>query len=320
LEFGLARKGFRVLRYRLITAFVLIVVMSSLLWLDYHYPLRGVAGAWLIAPILFFSIGTASDMGRLIASAWPVRKSEIALAVLFVVSLSIIPIVYPAVMDRAYPANCPIGKLGWIGMGIFCWSFVSGIIALRRFSQDASRTLEVWALSTLAAAYLGGGFAFWITVRLFADAQWSLLALLGLIIIIKMSDSAAYFVGKSIGKTKLCPTISPKKTWEGAIGGFAIAILVSVFYFGWLMPWMFDGPMQLKHWIGSAVLGLAVAVAGLFGDLIESIVKRCVNAKDSGSTLPGLGGFWDLTDSIIPTGFVGYCCFVADLVWVQHPG
>ncbi len=306
------------LRYRLITAAVLIVAMSSLLWLDYNFPLRGVPGAWLIVPVLFFSIGTASDMGRLVAVAWPIRKGEVALAVLFVILLTVVPIVYPVVMNRAYPADCPIGKLGWITLGIFGWSFFSGIIALRQFSRDANRTLEVWALSTLAAAYLGGGFGFWIAVRMFAESRWSLLALLGLIIIVKMSDSAAYFVGRSMGKTKLCPTISPKKTWEGAIGGFVIAIVVSIFYFGWLMPWMFEGQFQMKYWIGSAIVGLIVAVAGLFGDLIESIVKRCVNAKDSGNTLPGVGGFWDLTDSMIPTGFVGYCCFVGDLVWVQH--
>jgi phosphatidate cytidylyltransferase len=165
--------------------------------------------------------------------------------------------------------------------------------------------------------YIGGGFAFWIAVRMHAQSQWSLLAVLGLIIIIKMSDSAAYFVGRSLGKTKLCPTISPKKTWEGAIGGFVIAMLVSVFYFGWLMPWLFSGQFATRYWIGSAVMGLIVAIAGLFGDLIESVVKRTVDEKDSGHTLPGLGGFWDLTDSMIPTGFVGYCCFLAELVWVH---
>jgi phosphatidate cytidylyltransferase len=125
-----------------------------------------------------------------------------------------------------------------------------------------------------------------------------------------MSDVGAYFVGKSIGKHKLVPVLSPKKTWEGFIGGLLAACIVSVAYFETVIP-RHASPLSLQSleglhsFLGPIALGCLLAIGGLFGDLIESMLKRSGDVKDSGSTLPGLGGIWDVSDSLIPAGIIG---------------
>jgi len=107
----------------------------------------------------------------------------------------------------------------------------------------------------------------------------------------KMTDTGAYFIGKVLGKTKLALMISPKKTVEGAIGGFGAAILTSLcFYFG--------AALKMTLW-QSIVLGAVISLAAQFGDLAESLLKRDAGVKDSSSHLPGLGGILDIVDSLV---------------------
>ncbi len=122
--------------------------------------------------------------------------------------------------------------------------------------------------------------------------------ILGLIIINWCNDSFAYFTGRLIGRTPLAPSISPKKTIEGAVGGIAFGILAAYL----LNTYMFQQPYPIEKII---VLGVAVCIAGITGDLYESRMKRLAGIKDSGNLLPGHGGFLDRFDSffyIIPVG------------------
>jgi phosphatidate cytidylyltransferase len=114
-----------------------------------------------------------------------------------------------------------------------------------------------------------------------------------------MCDSAAYFTGLAIGRHKLFPRVSPKKTWEGAIGGGIAAIAIVVGLFAWLMP---NVPM-----VHAVTIGLIVAVFGPIGDLAESWLKRDAVVKDSSHILPGHGGILDRFDSML---------FVAPLVTI----
>jgi len=114
-----------------------------------------------------------------------------------------------------------------------------------------------------------------------------------------MCDSAAYFTGLAIGKHKLFPRVSPKKTWEGAIGGGIGAVLVVVALFHWLMP--------LVPTIHGIAVGIIIAVFGPIGDLAESWLKRDAVVKDSSHLIPGHGGLLDRFDSML---------FVAPLVTV----
>jgi phosphatidate cytidylyltransferase len=114
------------------------------------------------------------------------------------------------------------------------------------------------------------------------------------------SDTAAYFIGKAIGKHKLAPRISPGKTWEGTIAGILGAVIV-----GWLFT--LSTPLQLPlNWWQAILLGALVSVFGQLGDLAESLLKRNCDVKDSGGLMPGHGGLLDRLDSILFAGVVVY--------------
>jgi len=111
----------------------------------------------------------------------------------------------------------------------------------------------------------------------------------GLAILLVLSDSAQYFVGRSMGKRKLAPAVSPAKTVEGAAGGFIAGALVGALI---LARWIPDLPV----WAG-AVLGVVLAALGIVGDLFESMLKRAAGVKDTSSLIPGHGGVLDRIDS-----------------------
>lgn len=126
--------------------------------------------------------------------------------------------------------------------------------------------------------------------------------LLGYIFIVWSNDIGAYIVGVLTGRHRLFERISPKKSWEGFFGGVIFAIAV-----GALMGW-FQG-RDVLVWGG---LGLLVAVSGVYGDLVESMLKRAAGIKDSGSIIPGHGGFLDRFDSLIlsaPFVFIYFIIF-----------
>jgi phosphatidate cytidylyltransferase len=113
-------------------------------------------------------------------------------------------------------------------------------------------------------------------------------------------DSAAYFMGHLLGRHQLAPKLSPKKSWEGAVAGF-IAAMGMVLVFRAFSPEMISKPRAL-------VLGLLIGVGGQLSDLVESMIKRAVGAKDSGALLPGHGGVMDRFDSFILSAPAVYYC------------
>lgn len=128
------------------------------------------------------------------------------------------------------------------------------------------------------------------------DGRWCLIYLF---FVTKITDTGAFFVGKNWGQRKFSPYISPKKTWEGALGGLFSAVLLSVL-FRQIFQWLFDQPPFNLTLMQSLWLGTLISIAAQFGDLAESLLKRDVGIKDS-SGLPGLGGFLDIVDSLIFT-------------------
>lgn len=166
--------------------------------------------------------------------------------------------------------------------------FVMGIAAL-----------TLWTKRPLVEALPTGGMsssglilvAFPLTyaIRLHGAGTQGPVLLLFALVIVWMSDTAAYFVGKSIGKHFLAPHLSPKKTWEGTIAGFLASLIAGLAFWRWLN-------VPLPHLLGLAAAG---NVAGQVGDLLESAYKRSAGIKDSGSLLPGHGGVLDRIDSLI---------------------
>jgi phosphatidate cytidylyltransferase len=114
--------------------------------------------------------------------------------------------------------------------------------------------------------------------------------LLGYFILLWTNDSGAYVVGLSIGRNRMFPRISPKKSWEGLVGGLFFTILAS-----WILSLTFI-EISFFHW---AVIGLITASTGIFGDLVESMFKRSVGVKDSGKIMPGHGGLLDRFDCVL---------------------
>lgn len=114
--------------------------------------------------------------------------------------------------------------------------------------------------------------------------------IIGFFLLIWANDTGAYLTGMSLGRHKLMERISPKKTWEGFLGGIIIAVLVVWFLSDWL------GVVGKIHWV---FISLIVSVAGTYGDLVESMLKRSTGVKDSGTIMPGHGGFLDRFDSTI---------------------
>lgn len=128
--------------------------------------------------------------------------------------------------------------------------------------------------------------------------------LLSVLVLVWLADSGAYFVGRAIGKHKLAPTISPGKSWEGAIGGALLVLLAGIASVQWGGPAFKDTfVVQMQQHFGYggmlALLSLVVA-ASVVGDLVESQLKRRAQIKDSSNLLPGHGGVLDRIDALIP--------------------
>ncbi len=122
------------------------------------------------------------------------------------------------------------------------------------------------------------------------DALYSPNRVFGLLLLVWTNDSMAYFIGSQLGKHKLFERISPKKTWEGAIGGGICTMLIA-----WGLSFYFKD-FTTPQWVALAAVA---AVFGTLGDLVESMLKRSVGVKDSGNLLPGHGGLLDRFDAFI---------------------
>ncbi len=132
-----------------------------------------------------------------------------------------------------------------------------------------------------------------------------LLLCLWLIIVTKFCDMGALISGLAFGRTKMSPQISPKKTWEGAAGGVVLAMGAGAFV-AWLARDYF--PLHMTP-VTAAFMAVPIALIGIVADLVESVLKRRAQMKDSGSTIPGIGGMFDLSDSVILAAPIGYFLF-----------
>jgi len=144
------------------------------------------------------------------------------------------------------------------------------------------------ALTVAGASYIGLMMGQALALRLLPNGLFWMLLGLGVTMV---NDSAAYFVGVTIGRRRILPALSPKKSWEGTVGGWIAATLAGAAVAFW-------SPLDLAVWLG-ALIGLGGGILALFGDLAVSMLKRQIGVKDSGVFLPGHGGFLDRLDSIM---------------------
>ena len=311
------------LHRRLLSAFILIASSLFLIGLDLWFPIAGQSGVWMIPLYVFMTLGTATELSQLLAKRWPIRVRSVVVHCCLASTVVLFPVWYSVVMNKTYPVDCPVGRTGWLLIGVLTGVGSSGLEAMWRFSKmpkalepsenvaESERTTLEWMLSSFVITYVVGCLSFWFLVRMQGSSFDGMLHLIALLAIIKFADAGAYFAGKSFGRHKLIPSISPGKTIEGLVGGMLLSIVVAYFFLRVLLPWC-GVPGGGFVW-GPALLGCLLTLIGLVGDLLESMVKRTVGAKDSGALLPGLGGVWDVTDSLLPSAIVGYLGIIAKL-------
>ena len=171
------------------------------------------------------------------------------------------------------------------------------VLVLHRQKEGA---FARWAWTIGGILYVGWLLSYLVALRLDAGRNWVFLALFATF----GSDTAAFFIGRALGRHRLAPRISPAKTWEGAIAGVFGAIIVGLLF-------TIPSPISVPLSYGQAILlGLLVSAFGQLGDLVESLLKRNMGVKESGALLPGHGGLLDRMDSIVFAGVVVYYFFL----------
>ena len=145
------------------------------------------------------------------------------------------------------------------------------------------------AYTFLGIIYVALPFAL-ICVLSMVLGRYSWQIVLGCLFLLWASDTGAYFAGTNFGKTKLFERVSPKKSWEGSIGGFILAMFIA-----YILSIYFEDIEGWKWY----VIGAIIVIAGTYGDLVESLFKRSIKIKDSGSVIPGHGGFLDRFDGLL---------------------
>ncbi len=174
-------------------------------------------------------------------------------------------------------------------MYMLIFPIVSGIFFIKLYKKNEHKPFTNIAFTFLGIIYVGLPFAL-LNVAVFFEGEYNFHIILGSMLILWASDTGAYFAGVNFGRRKLFERISPKKTWEGSIGGAALALLMA-FALSQLFP-----ELELWRWM---CIALIIIVAGTYGDLIESLFKRSIAIKDSGTAIPGHGGFLDRFDGLL---------------------
>ncbi|QDU34692.1 Phosphatidate cytidylyltransferase [Poriferisphaera corsica] len=311
------------LKYRLTFGPLMIAALLGLIWLDNRLDQIDISGTWM--QDLF--------MGRAYLPAGLVMLGLF----LLLITLSVGELVR---MFRAKDARVDFLML-WLSGMIGCTlvyvipytldsqttiaiyaSFMAGLFMLTllrlAFKKTTKGALLIGSITMFGFIYIGVLPGFYLAIRRWHEA-WVVAAI---ILIIKSCDIGAFFTGCSIGKHKMIPWLSPKKTWEGLAGGVIFAGLVSMGMVA-LGNWTgvlgrFEGGREfVTHeyplWFGF-VVGMAFGILGQAGDLTASMFKRDANIKDSGSVIPGFGGLIDVLDSpVLVAPFAYWVLVIAEV-------
>lgn len=186
-------------------------------------------------------------------------------------------------------------------------TFVAFILAVflveMKTYREAGTSIHRMSAAIWVVGYLGLLPSFMAQLRwLVGEDSPSTGALALAIFVPKSCDIGAYFTGRFFGRHRMTPLLSPKKTWEGAAGGVGLAVLVTI------LIDRFSQAHLLRYQVWAEVgFGVTVGVAGMLGDLAESLIKRDCQQKDAAQTVPGFGGLLDVVDSVLFAAPVAFC-------------
>ncbi len=290
------------LRWRLVLGALLIAALVGLAVWDHRTAPPGVWVTWPALSLL--TLAATQELLALFAArelkplAWPLYGVNLAL-----VAVNWLPIVAPQAKSFQLDSSILAAAVLWLFLG-----------EMRRYERPGV-VMERLACGWLIVGYVGVLFAFLAKLRLLQGGAVGIPALLSLVLIVKLGDTGAYTLGRLFGKHKLAPVLSPGKTLEGAAGGLLAACFGGWLSGAWLFPMLTSntgpiGPMAHGRWL---LYGLIVGLAGTFGDLAESLIKRDVGRKDSSAWMPGFGGVLDVMDSIMFAAPVAYWCWSCGL-------
>lgn len=286
------------LRMRLGMGALLIAVTVGILVLDQRlkpwYP-------FLLVLVLGLTLRACSELLGLLGP--PARPAAwlCYLAVAALVLTNWLPALLAALAPASSRSSDP---WRWIG-GVFAAVVLAAFLVEMASFQAPGESVTRLARTVWLAAYLGLLPSFLVQLRWLpglagqAAPRRATAALALAIFVPKCADIGAYFTGRFLGRHRLAPVLSPNKTWEGAAGGVAVAVLAAV---------GIDrlGPVVKGGAAAAVGLGLALAVAGTLGDLAESLLKRDCRQKDASQVVPGFGGVLDVVDSIVFAAPVAY--------------
>lgn len=189
---------------------------------------------------------------------------------------------------------------------LYALVFAVLLLMIRQFPQkNNDKPLATIACTLLGVFYVAFPMTFFVRLGLsWEDLAWNecmkghgaFHMVFFPILVAKMTDGGALFVGSAIGKHKLFPRVSPSKTWEGLIGGLVTGTLTAIIYVAAFHGKF--GMIVIEPYVAMAA-GLLLAIVGMVGDLAESLLKRAAQVKDSGMFIPGIGGTLDVIDSLI---------------------
>jgi phosphatidate cytidylyltransferase len=263
------------LKTRIITAVVLLLILLAALFGGYPPAFSAV--------VLVFLVAAIGETFQLFQS--PPKQA-------FFISLF-----WGAAFAWTFLIKDNPGAQFWFALSVAIWliRFVPGLATGLPPPEGMRNTLlgSVYALSIV------GCFA--AIVMFFKHSPVYLLSVMALVWI---ADIGAYFSGRAFGKRKLAPTISPNKSWEGAIGGGIAVLLISTLVILFGSPWLADTFVVrlqgARGWFATFAILTIIVAASIVGDLVESQLKRRAGVKDSGKLLPGHGGVLDRIDALVP--------------------
>lgn len=203
----------------------------------------------------------------------------------------------------AWPAIARYGTPVYTHGVAFLAAFM--VLAVSRLARPLplEGALNKFGLDAAGLLYIGATFPFVFLLRDRPDGGWTLVMVMGITF---LSDTGGYFAGRFLGKHKLYPAVSPKKTIEGLFGGLALAVAAA-----FAARHFFPGHGHLTV-VDCIILGVVGALFAVTGDLFESLIKRSTGVKDSGSLIPGHGGMLDRIDGLLFCG--PFCWFYLELI------
>ncbi len=305
------------LRFRLIFGTIFIAALLLIFWVDSRLDYVVLSGAWsdLFGGRSYLPSGLALlglSVGVIPFAAWELtrilRANDVRARTWLTCFAAELGLLLHFAMPYSTDAAQSVAIVGTALVAMF-------LLALFWFSRE--RRVE----GVVAAAggvmfgmiYLGFMLGFLLSIRR-RESAWLVLAI---VLITKSCDIGAYFTGRTIGRHKLIPWLSPGKTWEGLLGGIVLAVCVASLLAWWgrsLEPVVIGGRLVYDHSFSAAYAALAgalLAVAGQIGDLMASLFKRDAGLKDSSRLLPGFGGVLDVLDSPLLAGPVAYWLLAA---------